>query len=225
MIYHRSVAGAKIYFQNFHRFLTRMFVILPKTCWKFLKRNQLSPLNNSLAEISSLKHIFHCGIFFQCFICHIITILITNHYNFSDDHNMIIILPDAGTYICTADNGVGPPVTAIITCHVICECHHRHHRHHRHHFPYCHRHYFDGKQLLWFPMWHKPPLILCHLTLSQSHSEKSIIYHQKDLPLFLKGSISKWNNLISFPQQQTVFLSPKKILASIWQSDKNYKKK
>lgn len=26
---------------------------------------------------------------------------------------------DAGTYICTADNGVGPPVTAIITCHVI----------------------------------------------------------------------------------------------------------
>ena len=31
--------------------------------------------------------------------------------------------PDAGTYICTANNDVGPPVTAVITCHVICEWH------------------------------------------------------------------------------------------------------
>ena len=28
---------------------------------------------------------------------------------------------DAGTYICTADNGVGPPVTATISLNVICK--------------------------------------------------------------------------------------------------------
>ena len=28
---------------------------------------------------------------------------------------------DAGTYICTADNGVGPPVTAVIDLNVICK--------------------------------------------------------------------------------------------------------
>ena len=126
MIYHHSVAEAKIYFHNFfHRLHTRIFMILSKSVQKMkikLKHNWLMII---LVEIIST--------ILTCFSSKVST----NGQHHPYFHNVpikdkdkdkdkdtiiiIIIFLDAGTYICTADNGVGPPVTAIITCHVICE--------------------------------------------------------------------------------------------------------
>ena len=110
---------------------------------------------------------------------------------------MIIILPDAGTYICTADNGVGPPVTAIITCHVICECHHRHHRHHRHHLHHHHHYVITVNNSFDFQCDISPPWF-CAISLSHNLTQRN--------PLFTTRKIFLFSSKGQFPNEIIWFL-------------------